>query len=59
MCNNVLLVEMFKIEQFITKYRLQEAELNNISEAVNKDQSTFWHNLSRMFLQTLVFKLVC
>ena len=37
MCNKVLLVEMFKIEQFITKYRLQEAELNIISEAVNKD----------------------
>ena len=37
MCNNVLLVEMLKIEQFIAKYRLQEAELNNNSEAVNKD----------------------
>ena len=50
MCNNVLLVEMFKIEQFITKYRLQEAELIDNSEAVNKDQNTSWHNLSRMFL---------
>ena len=50
MCNDALLVEMFQMEQFITKYGLQEAELNNISEAVNKDQSTSWHNLIRMFL---------
>ena len=35
MCNNVLLVEIFKIEQFITKYRIQEAELNDNSKAVN------------------------
>ena len=34
MCNNVLLVQLFKIEQFITKYRLQEAELSDNSEAV-------------------------
>ena len=51
MCEiNVLPVEMTKIKQVITKYRLQEAELNNNSEAVNKDQSTSWHNLSPMFL---------
>ena len=30
---------MSKIKQLITKYRLQEAELNNNSEAVNKDKS--------------------
>ena len=50
MCNNLILIQMFKIEQFITKYRLQEAELNDNSEAVNKDQNSSGHNLSRMFL---------